>query len=282
MSDEAAFIQALTDAPTDDTARLVYADWLDERDEPHKAAFLRAECAWASEPAPAERLCRWGHGLPPESDRYPPALRELTDLADRVRPEWFAAVSRVAHEVRDLADRFVARVPRVKRGPVAHPITQYGRWVGALTEVRASFIQHVGDRNTWDRLAVPVDYFAFALCVGGLTCPDEFGMTYFDWLSGPGETARETVSSNDGWAGMHGPDANYAACGLWLFVGNRDRHDYHLCCDRASPLFGTLADLHDSHPWIEPPHGPSRVETRCFLDFLRYHVARAESDGSGL
>lgn len=276
MSDEAGFLHAIAEAPTEDTTRLVYADWLDEHDEPHKAAFLRAECAWASEPEPTD-------DPPPEGARYPPALRALSDLADRVRPEWFAAVSRIAHEVRGLADRFVARVPRVKRGSVAHPIAQYGRWVGALTEVRASFIQHVGDRVVWDRLAVPVDYFAFALCVGGLTCPDEFGMTYFDWLSGPAETARETVGSNDGWAEMHGPNADLAACGLWLFVGNRDRHDFHLCCDRASPLFGTLVDMHDTHPWIGPPHGPSSdVEARSFLDFLREQVARAESDWAGV
>ena len=41
MSDEAAFLAALKVNPTDDTARLVYADWLDEHNEPQKAEYLR-------------------------------------------------------------------------------------------------------------------------------------------------------------------------------------------------------------------------------------------------
>jgi uncharacterized protein (TIGR02996 family) len=42
MSDEAAFLAALKANPADDTTRLVYADWLDEHDEPQKAEYLRA------------------------------------------------------------------------------------------------------------------------------------------------------------------------------------------------------------------------------------------------
>lgn len=41
MSDEAAFLTALKANPADDTARLVYADWLDEHDESQKAEYLR-------------------------------------------------------------------------------------------------------------------------------------------------------------------------------------------------------------------------------------------------
>ncbi len=48
MSDESAFLEMLRANPADDTARLVYADWLDERDEPQKAQYLRAvaDLAW--------------------------------------------------------------------------------------------------------------------------------------------------------------------------------------------------------------------------------------------
>jgi uncharacterized protein (TIGR02996 family) len=42
MSDEAAFLAALKATPGDDTTRLVYADWLDERSEHAKAQYLRA------------------------------------------------------------------------------------------------------------------------------------------------------------------------------------------------------------------------------------------------
>jgi uncharacterized protein (TIGR02996 family) len=42
MSDEEAFLAALKANPADDTARLVYADWLDEHNEPAKGQYLRA------------------------------------------------------------------------------------------------------------------------------------------------------------------------------------------------------------------------------------------------
>ncbi|VTU01982.1 ---NA--- : : Ribosomal_L12 [Gemmataceae bacterium] len=47
MSDEAAFLDALAANPADDTARLVYADWLDEHGEPAKAEYLRLVVALA-------------------------------------------------------------------------------------------------------------------------------------------------------------------------------------------------------------------------------------------
>jgi uncharacterized protein (TIGR02996 family) len=41
MSDEAAFLRAIQANPTDTTAKLVYADWLDEHGEPERAEYLR-------------------------------------------------------------------------------------------------------------------------------------------------------------------------------------------------------------------------------------------------
>jgi uncharacterized protein (TIGR02996 family) len=46
MSDDEDFIGAIVDAPGDDAPRLVYADWLDERDDP-RGAYLRALVVWA-------------------------------------------------------------------------------------------------------------------------------------------------------------------------------------------------------------------------------------------
>ncbi len=45
-NEEEALIRTIVDKPGDDTARLVYADWLDERDDP-RGAYLRAELEWA-------------------------------------------------------------------------------------------------------------------------------------------------------------------------------------------------------------------------------------------
>lgn len=42
MSDEDAFLAKIAAEPGDDTARLVYADWLDEHDAADRAAFVRA------------------------------------------------------------------------------------------------------------------------------------------------------------------------------------------------------------------------------------------------
>ena len=42
MTDEAAFLEAIHQSPKDETLRLVYADWLEERGDP-RAAYLRIE-----------------------------------------------------------------------------------------------------------------------------------------------------------------------------------------------------------------------------------------------
>src|SRR5262245_36415646 len=41
MSDEDAFIRAIQSTPDDATTKLVYADWLDERGQTARAAYLR-------------------------------------------------------------------------------------------------------------------------------------------------------------------------------------------------------------------------------------------------
>ena len=46
MNEEAAFLTAIVANAADDTNRLVYADWLDERDDP-RGGYLRAEVKWA-------------------------------------------------------------------------------------------------------------------------------------------------------------------------------------------------------------------------------------------
>ena len=39
--DELAFLAALTADPADDATRLIYADWLEEHGDPHRAEYLR-------------------------------------------------------------------------------------------------------------------------------------------------------------------------------------------------------------------------------------------------
>lgn len=82
MHDEAGFLSAIRQTPADDTARLVFADWLDEQDDPTcktKAAFIRLELQMAE--APEQNLNRTE------------AIRTLETLATQLEPGWLALVS---------------------------------------------------------------------------------------------------------------------------------------------------------------------------------------------
>lgn len=61
MSDHDAFRAAITANPDDDTPRLVYADFLEEHDEPERAAFIRAqvELARVLPWDPFAVFCKW-------------------------------------------------------------------------------------------------------------------------------------------------------------------------------------------------------------------------------
>ncbi|MCE9562485.1 MAG: ribosomal protein L7/L12 [Planctomycetes bacterium] len=74
MSEEAAFLEALKANPADDTARLVYADWLDEHGEPAKAEYLRLVATLAQ----AEQ----------DYAREQPEVARLLALAEQLSPEW--------------------------------------------------------------------------------------------------------------------------------------------------------------------------------------------------
>lgn len=80
MTDEAAFLAAITERPNDNTLRLAYADWLDENGRPEFAAFLRGEVwLWTQ----AER--------PPGWFRH---IREFLRAARSTPDDWREAVSR--------------------------------------------------------------------------------------------------------------------------------------------------------------------------------------------
>jgi uncharacterized protein (TIGR02996 family) len=51
MDQKEAFLGAILEAPDDDTPRLVYADWLDEHDDPARAEFIRVQCSLDKMPA---------------------------------------------------------------------------------------------------------------------------------------------------------------------------------------------------------------------------------------
>ena len=74
MPEEAAFLDALRDTPDDDTTRLVYADWLDERGDA-RATYLRQLAAVAT------------------ADDFAPCLAPLVAAGAELDADWRRAVS---------------------------------------------------------------------------------------------------------------------------------------------------------------------------------------------
>ncbi len=82
MHDEAGFLSAIRQTPADDVARLVFADWLDEQDDPAcqpKSAFIRLELRMAEAPEQSLNRVRWAN--------------KLQKLAAQLDPAWLAVVS---------------------------------------------------------------------------------------------------------------------------------------------------------------------------------------------
>lgn len=50
-ADRAAFLQTILENPDDDTARLIFADWLEEQGESERATLIRVQCELARLPA---------------------------------------------------------------------------------------------------------------------------------------------------------------------------------------------------------------------------------------
>ncbi|HEY7311545.1 MAG TPA: TIGR02996 domain-containing protein [Gemmataceae bacterium] len=77
MHSREAFLQAIVEDPDDDTPRLIYADWLEEHGDVHRAEFIRVQCELAR--------------LPEDEEARRPALltREWTLLSTHAK-EWLA------------------------------------------------------------------------------------------------------------------------------------------------------------------------------------------------
>jgi uncharacterized protein (TIGR02996 family) len=71
--EEQSLVRHILKEPDDDQARLVYADWLEERGDP-RAEFLRIQCALKNDPVDKKLLAR------------------QTKLRGKIRPEWLSIV----------------------------------------------------------------------------------------------------------------------------------------------------------------------------------------------
>jgi uncharacterized protein (TIGR02996 family) len=88
MHDEEGFLSLIRQTPADDVARLVFADWLDEQDDPTcklKAEFIRLELQMVESP---EKCV----------NRFRDAIR-LQQIAALLDPLWLIVVSHVKIEM---------------------------------------------------------------------------------------------------------------------------------------------------------------------------------------
>src|SRR5262245_7867835 len=80
MNEEKALLAAAQSAPEDDAVRLVYADWLEDRDDP-RGEFIRLEAEMGR--------------LPPYSDRYVQLKARREELRPRIQEKWLRAMGYV-------------------------------------------------------------------------------------------------------------------------------------------------------------------------------------------
>jgi uncharacterized protein (TIGR02996 family) len=85
MLDEQALLRAIRDDPADTTARLAYADWLEEHGEPARAGFLRA----GPPPGPLREAANRGQQ---ELRRQLEHRARLRALRAGIDPVWLKAV----------------------------------------------------------------------------------------------------------------------------------------------------------------------------------------------
>src|SRR5207244_4436457 len=109
---------AVIDNPADDTVRLVYADWLDEHDDPDRAEFIRGQV----------RLS----GMEPWDDGYA-ALDIRCRQLERAHPQWLG-----------VPDDFVSRTERF----CGQPKKPFER--GFLAQVKLTPEQFVKHRALFD------------------------------------------------------------------------------------------------------------------------------------
>jgi uncharacterized protein (TIGR02996 family) len=97
MSDEDAFLEAIFAGPDDETTRLVYADWLEERGDP-RAEFMRLDCQVSAVASPA----------------ISGVLGRLKEIALTLGPDWVALVR--SHPVADAIEAALSRLEELVAG----------------------------------------------------------------------------------------------------------------------------------------------------------------------
>jgi uncharacterized protein (TIGR02996 family) len=246
VNEDAAFIRALREQPDDETTRLVYADWLNDRSDP-RGEYLRAEAAWVA--------------LQPPAEQYRPLYRRVSQLAAALDPEWFVAVSRMRHLAR--CEWF--RVSHVWESLSRARDYFATEWHIARQDIESTLHEVVGRDATDRRFCVPADYLAFMLSVGGgwLTNDERHQLLRGEHIANLTDVPLFAPVPND-------------QLEIWIDVAlSGDHHRFLLCCDLDCPRFGEVAEGEDYHPWMDSGSAPLRTRGTTFLHFLANWPARA-------
>ncbi|WP_439625976.1 TIGR02996 domain-containing protein [Gemmata sp.] len=142
-ADEAGFLAAICAAPDDDTPRLVYADWLQERGDEARAEFIRVQCELARAGG-----CHWPGEPTVGSAPWNPAReglrrREYT-LLDRRRelrgPAWGELATEWPRRARADGPESAERRPRatLRRGFIDEVWVEAPDWVRYAGPVAAA------------------------------------------------------------------------------------------------------------------------------------------------
>jgi uncharacterized protein (TIGR02996 family) len=137
MTDGAALLRAIIDNPSENAPRLVYADWLDEHDDPDRAEFIRGQI----------RLS----GMEPWDDGYT-ALDIRCRQLERAHPEWLGGLGKfVSRSERFYGQRdepFERGFPaRVKQTPAEFAKNQQRFAENPITNIR--FAMQVWSGSEW-------------------------------------------------------------------------------------------------------------------------------------
>lgn len=145
MSDDVAFLAALKAAPDDDTIRLVFADWLDERGR-RGGELMRSECALAALPldAPewAKAFARYQRACEGLSEQWRESLSRYSPthwLGVSARSAW----ARLENWCRQHHPRLLEEL----RPPASNEqieLIQRHVWLPLPTDLRESFAIHNG------------------------------------------------------------------------------------------------------------------------------------------
>lgn len=246
MTDDAAFIRAIREAPEDETTRLVYADWLDDRGDP-RGRYLRTEADWV--------------GMHPDTPDRRATFIRLSELAGSVDASWLADVSRLAVLARQAWEPAAAAFLPHETERSTEPARE---WVEAVGLLRATFAKYVGPEATARRFCVPADYAAFMTAVGGGWQQNNEWEEFY--------SARRVAEHTTGVARTF-PDDPGEHLEIWVHIGIiGDHNEQMLCCDSASPRFGEVANAEDYHPWMGGSQ-PLGLMSRTFLEYVRENLA---------